>query len=188
MLAFIETYGYLAILVGTLFEGETILLLGGFAAHHGHLRLPMVMVVAFAGSLLGDQTMFWIGHRYGKQLLAKWPRLERRIDRVRPFLDRFGSALALLFRFLYGLRNITPVAMAMAGFSFRRFALLNAIGAAVWAVGVAMMGYLLGQAVTMMLPRAHHYEAAALIAIICGACAFWFVRRTWARRAPRQSS
>ena len=68
---FIATYGYLAVFVGTLLEGETVLVLGGFAAHRGHLSLPVVMVVAFAGSLLGDQTMFWIGHAYGSALVKR---------------------------------------------------------------------------------------------------------------------
>jgi membrane protein DedA with SNARE-associated domain len=73
----IQSYGYLAILIGTLFEGETILVLGGFAAHRGHLSLPVVVLVAFAGSLLGDQTMFWVGHIYGGALLRRWPSLQR---------------------------------------------------------------------------------------------------------------
>jgi membrane protein DedA with SNARE-associated domain len=47
----IETYGYWALLVGTFFEGETVLVLGGFAAHRGYLTLPWVILAAFIGSL-----------------------------------------------------------------------------------------------------------------------------------------
>jgi membrane protein DedA with SNARE-associated domain len=180
---FIATYGYLAVFAGTLFEGETILLLGGFAAHRGHLSLPVVIAVAFAGSLLGDQTMFWVGHRYGKRLVKRWPSLERRIERVRPLLDRFGNVVALFFRFLYGLRNVTPMAMAIGGFAPRRFVLLNTIGAALWAAGVGTVGYLLGAAAELALPRAHHFEMVALVAILCAATAWWIVRRIWPRRA-----
>ncbi len=171
------TYGYLAVFVGTLFEGETILLVGGYAAHRGHLSLPLVMVVAFAGSLLGDQTMFWIGHRYGKRLVKRWPGLERRIDRVRPLLARFGTAFALIFRFFYGLRNATPLAMAIGGFSPRRFVVLNAVGAGVWAVAVSTMGYLFGQAVGVVLPHTHHYQLAVFIAIVFATIVFLIVRR-----------
>lgn len=171
------TYGYLAVFVGTLFEGETILLLGGYAAHRGHLRLPVVMVVAFAGSLLGDQTMFWMGHRYGKRLVGRWPGLERRIDRVRPLLARFGNVFALIFRFFYGLRNATPLAMALGGFPPKRFFALNAVGACLWAVAIGTVGYLFGEAVGVALPHAHHYELAALIAIAFATLVFLIVRR-----------
>ena len=57
----IDTYGYLAILVGTFFEGETILVLGGFAAYRGYLHLPWVIIAAFVGSLCGDQLFFFLG-------------------------------------------------------------------------------------------------------------------------------
>ena len=57
----IQTYGYVAILVGTFLEGETVLVLGGLAAHQGYLQLPGVMLAAFAGTLIGDQLFFFLG-------------------------------------------------------------------------------------------------------------------------------
>jgi membrane protein DedA with SNARE-associated domain len=51
----ISTYGYVAIAIGGFFEGETILVLAGFAAHRGHLHLPWVIVWGFLGTLCGDQ-------------------------------------------------------------------------------------------------------------------------------------
>ncbi len=91
--------------------------------------------------------------------------------------------LALLFRFLYGLRNVTPLAMAISGFDPKKFVLLNAIGAAVWAVVVGSLGYLLGEAVEVALPRARHYEMAALVMVLCVATAVWLARRLWSRRS-----
>ena len=65
----IQRFGYLAILVGTFLEGETVLLLGGFAAHRGYLDLVGVMAAAFAGSLTGDWLYFEIGRRKGMAFL-----------------------------------------------------------------------------------------------------------------------
>jgi membrane protein DedA with SNARE-associated domain len=54
-------HGYLAVLIGSLLEGETILVLAGFAAHQGHLSLPLVLAIAFVGGTFGDQIFFWLG-------------------------------------------------------------------------------------------------------------------------------
>jgi membrane protein DedA with SNARE-associated domain len=54
----IGSYGYIALFLGTFVEGETILLMAGFAAHLGYLYLPWVILVAFLGSLSGDQVFF----------------------------------------------------------------------------------------------------------------------------------
>lgn len=180
---FIRDYGYWAVLIGTLFEGETILVMGGFAAHRGYLSLPAVVLLAFCGSLLGDQTMFWIGRGYGRQVLGRWPGFARRIDRARPLVDRFGSALAVLFRFFYGLRNATPIAMALSGFSARRFLVLNALGAAIWAIVVGGLGFAFGEGLELVLVRAHRYEAAVLASIACAGAAVGLLHHVRRRRS-----
>ena len=62
-------YGYLGVFIGTLMEGETVLLLAGFAAHQGYLVLGLVIAVAFVGGTLGDQIAFFLGRRYGNRLI-----------------------------------------------------------------------------------------------------------------------
>ena len=64
----IQKFGYLAIFIGAFLEGETILIVGGFAAHRGYLLLPYVIFSAFLGTLFGDQLFFFIGRFKGKQL------------------------------------------------------------------------------------------------------------------------
>ena len=71
--SFIENYGYLAILVGTFLEGETILILAAFAAHRGYMHLEWVIAAAFAGSLCGDQLFFFLGRRHSERFLKKRP-------------------------------------------------------------------------------------------------------------------
>src|SRR5260370_41283512 len=60
----LATYGYLAVFVGSLLEGETVLILAGFAAHQGYLSFPLVAGVAFCGGTLGDQSLLFLGPRY----------------------------------------------------------------------------------------------------------------------------
>ena len=80
----IEQYGYIALFIGTFLEGETILLLAGFAAHSPefHLDLTWVIVAAFAGSLSGDQTAFFVGRYWGKKLMARSEKWRSRAERV----------------------------------------------------------------------------------------------------------
>ena len=63
----VANYGYTAVAIGTFLEAETILLLGGFAAHRGLLELPWVIVCAFLGSFVGDQAFFYIGRMNGEK-------------------------------------------------------------------------------------------------------------------------
>ncbi len=63
--ALIAAYGYWVIFLGCLLEGETVLILGGMAAHQGALQLLQVIGLATLGGMLGDQLLFWTGRYSG---------------------------------------------------------------------------------------------------------------------------
>ena len=156
-------YGYAALFAGCLLEGETLLLLAGVAAHNGYLSYPMVVLVAFVGGTVGDQIGFLVGGRYGERLLRRWPRFEAPAERVRRMIDRHSALLIVSVRFLYGLRLIGPVVIGMSDVAPLRFAIFNMIGALIWAVGVAGLGYLFGHAIEWFLADLEFFEKWALL-------------------------
>src|SRR5215472_18090019 len=103
----VSQYGYLAVFIGTFFEGETILVLGALAAHRGYLDLPFVVLCGFSGSLIGDQLWFYLARRYGKRFLERRPSWRHRTDRALALLDKYDTLFILSFRFLYGLRTVS---------------------------------------------------------------------------------
>jgi membrane protein DedA with SNARE-associated domain len=183
--ALIAQYGYLAIFVGTLLEGETILVLGGLAAHRGLLSLPGVMAAACAGSLTSDQVMFQIGRRRGSAWLARRPTWHAAVARVQHLIARHEVAVIVGFRFLYGLRNVTPVVLGMSRVSTARFAALNAVGAVVWAIAVTLLGWWIGAAAQQLVGRLEHYERGIAIGVAAIGIAAWCWRRAALRRSVR---
>jgi len=181
--AFIEQYGYLAVFLGCLAEGETVLVLAGFAAHMGYLALPMVVAVAATAGFVGDQILFAIGQRWGDAFFARFPKLARAKPHAKRFLDRHGAWAAFGIRFMVGMRIAGVIAIGAAHFSRGRFAMANAAGAIVWSVLGAGAGYLFGQAFTLFLERARHYELAAFLVVAAiGAAAVALVRKGRRRR------
>ncbi|MGH8745903.1 MAG: DedA family protein, partial [Burkholderiales bacterium] len=85
----VQNWGYPVVFAGTLLEGETVLLLAGFAAQSGFLELPWVIATAAAGGLLGEQIWFFVGRRNGERLLARFPRLRPKAERMSALLSRY---------------------------------------------------------------------------------------------------
>ncbi len=178
----IRNYGYLAILIGTFLEGETILLLGGLAAHMGYLELPWVMVMAFSGSFAGDQLYFYIGRHYGPKIIAKRLSWQESAEKVYRHLHRHQNLLILSFRFFYGLRNVTPFAVGAARISRARFFVLNLIGAVIWAVIFSTAGYLSGGALRLMLDDFKRYQLYILLGLLIAGILFWLITLVRRRR------
>lgn len=59
----ISQYGYAALVIGSLAEGETVTLLGGVAAHQGLLKFPLVVLSVAFGGMIGDQVLYLCGRR-----------------------------------------------------------------------------------------------------------------------------
>lgn len=180
--SFIDSYGYAAILIGTFLEGETILVLGGFAAHRGYLSLPWVIVAALAGTLFGDQLYFFLGRWHGQKVLAKRPSWKARAARVENLLQRFQKPLIVVFRFLYGLRTVTPFVIGMSSVSTLQFVLLNIIGALVWSVLVGTGGYAFGSALEAIIGDVKKYELEVLGAIAIIGILIWVIHFSCRKR------
>lgn len=167
---FLAQYGYLAVFAGALLEGEVVLVLAGYAAHQGYLQLPIVMAVAFCGGTLGDQCFYFLGRRWGDSLLGRLPaRLRSKADVVNRLLLRYHAWVIVLIRFMYGLRTVGPVVIGMSEVPPPRFLRFNLLGAAIWAVLVAGVGFLFGHSLEGLIGRgqyAEEYGALALIALI----------------------
>jgi membrane protein DedA with SNARE-associated domain len=138
--------------------------------------------VAFAGATLGDQMAFLLGRWQGAALIARYPALAQRAPRVHALLERHDVAFILAVRFIYGMRIAGPVVMGSSGVPLLRFAVLNMIGAAIWALVISGIGYYFGVAMTALLADMKHIEEAILIGILAAGCIWWIWRRKRASR------
>ncbi len=185
--ALISTYGYVAIAVGTFFEGETILVLAGFAAHRGYLDLPWVILSAFLGTLCGDQLYFYLGRVKGTQFVEKRPHWRSKSQRVFSLLHKHEKLLVLGFRFLYGFRTVTPFMLGASGLSPVRFLVLNAIGALLWAISIGVSGYLFGSGLELLIGDIKRYEVIVFVGLAIAGAVAWSIYTFRKQKARRKT-
>lgn len=149
--AILSQYGLAALFLGAGIEGETVVVLGGVMVHRGLIAYPAAIAAAALGSFVADQIFFALGrrfrnHRYVQRVQQK-AAFRRAIDvfERRPVL--FG------FRFLYGLRTVSPIAIGTTALPASRFMAINALAAMVWATVFVTLGYLFGQGIEAAFGR-----------------------------------
>ena len=182
----IADYGYLAVVIITFIEGETIVILAGIAAHLGFLELPGVIAAALAGSFSGDQLWYYIGRHWGPKIIAKRLSWQEGAQKVYKHLHKHQYWLILTFRFYYGLRNVTPFVVGSAHIPRLRFFTLNLIGAIVWASVFAYAGFLLGEAFKLFIDDYHRYALYVLGALVLLGIAIWLATLILHRRRAKE--
>ena len=179
----IHHFGAIGVGLGAGLEGETAVVIGGIAAHHGLFSPIAAWIAAWSGSFAADQCFF---------LLARWRRGSRWVRAVsaKPafgraigLIERFPVAFCIAFRFIYGLRIAGPMAIGMSRVRAHLFLLLNFISAGVWAATFTGLGYISGNAVELMLRRAVSLPHVAIIIALVSVVAI----SIWLRRNHREA-
>lgn len=189
---FLASYGLIVVYVGVIVEGDSILLAAGFLAHQGVLDPLGVFLAAFAGSLTGDQVLYYIGRYARDSRLVKRQAARPAFVRVLDLIQRHRVPFVLSFRFIYGVRTISPIAIGIAGVPPLLYTVLNVTAAAAWAALITTIGYVFGQLIEQYSGRMHGIEHKLLIALAIGLASLvilHFARaalmRRQARAAPR---
>ncbi len=184
---FVTDYGIAAVLIGSGVEGETVAFLGGVLAHKGVFPYWQAAVAAAVGSLLADQILFYLG-RYAsgveavKRLTAK-----PTMTRVTSWLEKHPNAFIFCFRFVYGIRTISPVAIGLSSISPLRFFAINLVSATTWGTVITAVGYGLGQAVETLIGRLElgHHMAVAIIPALVVLAAIAFAAHYYIRSSEK---
>jgi len=183
--ALISQYGYAALVVGSVAEGETITLLGGVAAHQGLLKFPLVVAAVALGGMIGDQLLYLIGRRYGMNILQRFPRYQGKIDQAQRMINRRPWLFVIGTRFMYGFRIVGPLLIGASHLPPKIFLPLNIVGAIIWALIFTTLGYVGGEVIGPWLHQFdHHIKKFIWLAL---AVALVVAMRWWLRRRQHKS-
>ncbi|MBF2054928.1 MAG: DedA family protein [Candidatus Sericytochromatia bacterium] len=160
-----------------------MLILGAVAAQQGHLHLPMVILLSFLGVLGSDQVYFHLGRIKGRHWIASRPRWQTRSQLVFRYLHTHQLWLMLGFRFLYGVRVVTPLLLGASGISPRFFLVCNLLNASVWALLFGTLGFWFGRTIEGWVEEMQRYQMWILGGVALTVGALWLLRR-WLLPAP----
>jgi membrane-associated protein len=185
----VAQYGYWAVAVALLLEnagipvpGETILLMASFAAFSQHqIQLSWLIVVGTIAATLGDNLGFALGYYGGRSLLERyqsWFRIRAAtVERGEKLFARYGAATVLVARFIFGMRIIAGPMAGVLRMPWRKFAIFNFLGAALWVSVISTVGYLFGQHWQKLESGLKRFDIAVVIGVVVVAAVFWWRSR-----------
>ena len=179
----IAHYGLPALFLGAAVEGETVVVAGGVAAHQGLLPLAGAMIATASGSFAADQAWFAAGRHFRDHRRVQQARGKPAFAKAMEWLERYPIGFIFAFRFLYGLRTVSPIAIGTTRVPARTFVLVNAVSAVVWGVVFTTIGYLFGRAFERLVGRVTAHWPWAVAALAVAGIGFALLRWRKGRRA-----
>lgn len=170
-------------LIGVVVPGTAVILALGVLVPSGVVKLWPLLIAATAGAIVGDGLSFWLGHRYHREILGRWPlnRYPELIERSEAFFKKHGDKSVFIARFVPGVRAFIPLLAGMLGLPVWRFYAVNITSALVWAPAHILPAVLFGASFRALGTAAKPVAILLVIVIATGWVAWrlvgWAVRR-----------
>ncbi|MFZ1887857.1 MAG: DedA family protein [Candidatus Binataceae bacterium] len=175
--AYIEHFTYAGLFVVLMLCGlglplpeDVALLAGGFLVHRGVTHYPMTLAVSLVGVVAGDNSLFFLGRRFGTGLVRYFginrPGTKVQLDRIRDFMERHGHRAIFYARFLAGLRALVYLSAGSFGVTPARFFFYDLMGAVISVPIVVSIGYLFGGQLEMVIHYVGGFERVIWVVVV----------------------
>ena len=137
------------LLIGFFLPGDSLLFVTGLFIASGAISMNIYLacLILFVAAVVGNVTGYWIGHKAGPSLFSKPDsKLFKKeyVEHTNHFFNKYGARAIIMARFVPVVRTFITATAGMGRMDFRKFIVFSAIGGFIWAVGVTLAGYFLG--------------------------------------------
>lgn len=137
------------LLIGFFLPGDSLLFVTGLfiAQNFISMNIWLAAILLTISAILGNAVGYWIGKQAGPALFRKPDsKLFKReyVEKTAEFFEKYGARAIVMARFVPIVRTFITATAGMGRMNFRRFIVFSAIGAVLWAGGVTILGYFLG--------------------------------------------
>ena len=169
---------YISLAATGIVTEEATPLIGGLAAHDGHLLLVEAGMAVTVGIWGAGLLLYWIGRWRGGWVRQRFPSTRPMMLRALKVVRRHPWRSSLAVRFAYGLRLVLPLACGAARVPIVIYLIATAISSAVWSFLFTILGWAFGEGILLVMSHVKRYEWYLVILILIGAgVGFWYARR-----------
>jgi membrane-associated protein len=175
------------ILFGILLPGDTLLFAVGVLAAQGVFNIWWMSLGCFLAAFIGNLVGYWIGAKFGLPFVRKYCGkliTQDHIDQTEKFYERYGKSGIVVARFVPVARTVAPFLAGVIKMDLKIYTLYSALGALVWAVGLPLLGYMLGD---LIPPHMIDLFIIPIIVIIIAIVAWPYVKNWWKNRQAHKN-
>jgi membrane-associated protein len=190
---FVIVFAESGLLIGFFLPGDSLLFTAGFLASAPssvdealHLPLGWLLIGCVVAAITGDQVGYLFGRRVGPALFKRPDsRLfkQENVEKAHEFFEKYGAKTIVLARFVPIVRTFAPIIAGVSNMKYRTFVMFNVVGGLLWALGVTIRGYFLGQVDFVEQNLEVAILAVVAISVLPIAREIWMARREKKRAA-----
>ncbi|MBC7197369.1 MAG: DedA family protein, partial [Deferribacterales bacterium] len=141
------------------FPSEVVVPPAGYLASQGEMNIFLVILSGILGSILGAFVNYYIAYKYGRNLLITYGKYffinEEKFKKIESFFITHGEISTFVGRLIPGVRQYISFPAGLAKMNLTKFIFYTALGAGIWVVILAYVGYFIGNNIELIREKLH---------------------------------
>jgi len=163
------------------FPSEVAMIPAGYLASQGSMNLYLVILIGVSGSLAGALFNYYLAKHYGRRVVIRFGRYfffdEAKLEKMERFFYKHGSFSTLTSRLIPGIRQFISLPAGLSKMPISAFVIYTTIGAGIWVIILALLGYLIGQNQELINEYLHQIISITLIIIIISTAFYIWINK-----------
>lgn len=143
----LETWGYLAVAFFAFGGSLFIVAAAGVFSYMGKMDLTTAMSIAIVSNYMGDMFLFYLGKYQKKEIQPYFAKHKRKIALATLLMRKYGVFAIFIQKFLYGIKTLVPLSMALSKYDFKKFGFYNLFASILFVLTIGLSAYYSSEAI-----------------------------------------
>lgn len=174
---YLITYKYLFLFLGGLFEGLNTLVLAGFLATTGQIKLHLIIPIMIVAHSINGYLWYTVGFLGGAKALDKWGHQNKLshqiINKIENYFKRYSARAIMFAKFTFSLEIATLILSGSLKYDLKKFTKYNFLGSVGWVTMAVLVGYFFGQSFKVFFTAIKNFTL--LLVFLAGAIVFIYI-------------
>lgn len=178
----LETWGYLAVAFFSLGGSLFIVAAAGVFSYMGHMDLTTALIVAMVANFMGDNFLFYLGKYHKKDIWPYFAKHKRKIALATLIMRKYGVAAIFMQKFLYGVKTLVPISMALSKFDFNKFIFFNIFATIIFILTIGLSAYYASEMIVSMFSYVQEKPWIAPLVSVAFLGSLWYTMTHFTKR------
>ena len=170
----LSTWGYLALAFFSFGGSLIVVAAAGVLSFMGEMNLIVSLLIAITFNFIGDMFLFYLGKYHKEDIKPYFEKHKRKIALSTLILRKYGIWAIFIQKFLYGIKTLIPISMALSRYDFKKFGLYNALASPFFVLVIMLSAFYAGDTIKSLVESFKEYPWVPFVVLASIIAVLWY--------------
>jgi len=170
----LSTWGYLALAFFSFGGSLVVVAAAGVLSYMGEMNLFISLAIAIVFNYIGDMFLFYLGKYHKEDIKPYFQKHKRKIALSTLIMRKYGVWAIFIQKFLYGIKTLVPISMALSRYDFKKFGFYNIFASIFFVMVIMLVSFYAGGSIKALFELFKSYPWVPFVILFSMIGSIWY--------------